>query len=248
MRVRSGSVCFTCFALAIAAFGKDVSQPVKPGALELGAGIGYARGTGLYDSTGHFNRFPDGFAPAAYGVPLRVKYGLGRGVDLKADWDVSSSNEDAGNKQGLGQPRLGIRYNRPMMGLFSTLTLPFATGDLDNGDLTTSLEMGAQFRRRLDHFRFTGLAGYTIALDNRDILRLSAKPEFVANEHLAAYCRTEYLTVLDGDAYWVLLNPGIRADLSHALAAEVFVPVTALGRSAPALWSVQAMVYWTVGR
>jgi hypothetical protein len=245
MRLRPA---FLCMAWAVAGFGKDVSQPVKPGALELGVGFGYARSIGAYDSARNFNGYPAGFKPSAFGSPLRVKYGIGHGVDFKAEWDASSTNKDAGDKQGMGQPRLGIRYNRPTTGLFSTITLPFATGDNADADLYTSLEMGGQVRKRVNQLRFTTLGSYTSAVHKRDIVRLSFKPEIVASEGLASYCRVEYLTVLDGDAYWLLLNPGVRVDFSSAFAVDAVAPVTFLGRNAPALWSIQIIAYWTLGR
>jgi hypothetical protein len=246
-----------CAALGSAALAKDPNQPVKQGALELGVGYTYAYFPGIYDDAGEYQTWetqtvypsvPDDARPALSAIPLRAKYGLGRGLDLKAEWDAAFYNEDGGSLKGMGQPKLGLRYLRPVGGLFSNVSLPYATGDFYHENLKTYLEVGGLLRHKIERFRMTAMASYTDNFEQYQLVRGSLKPEFVWDKKTSAYATLSYLQALHVESYWFLLTPGVRADVSTALAVEFTAPITIAGRNAPAAWTFQGILYWTLGR
>lgn len=239
--------------LVAAGFAKDVTQPVKKGALELGAGFGYAESMGRYNARGGFlNRKEAGdsneLAPAAYGIPLSVKYGLGEGFDLKANWAMVRWNKEAGNLEGTSQPSLVVKYTRSWGGFLTTLTFPFATGDFNKPNLPTIVEIGGFVRKRLPHFRFLGLASYWSVNPGSDLLRLQAQPEILWEKKTGTYLSLEYFKALNKNADLSTLSLGTRGDFSSALSWDVVGGVSVAGHNAPAAWGLKTTLLWTLLR
>jgi hypothetical protein len=247
------SLCLVCVFLAVAAFGRDANQPVKKKSVELGMGYGYAYVPGMYDAKGNFSNWDEVFAkdtslhPVLHSVPFRVKYGLGGGFDVKFDWDGVYSNAESGNLKGMGQPKLGVKYTGPNFGAFSNLTLPFATGTLNDKRLYTYLEVGGIARKKLAHARFTGIASYTEVFEKPDALRLSFKPEVLWNDRVSNYATLEYIKSTKKDVYLATLTPGLRADVNESFTIDAAAPFSIAGQNAPAGWSGRVILYWTLG-
>jgi len=238
---------------AAPALAKDVYQPVKKDALELGVGFGYAAIPGYYDAGGKLRGWDalfgkdTSFFPALWGMPFRLKYGLGHDIDLKADWDAVFSNADAGRLRGMSQPKLGLRYNRKAAGAFLNFTPAFVTGNLDKNNLYASLEAGGLLRARVRKVRGTALLSYTEVIDKLDVLRASARSDIPWGP-AAPYAVLEYAGALGSAAYLLTLTPGARFDLTEALTVDASAPFTVAGRSAPAGWSAKVIFYRTLGR
>lgn len=238
---------FFCLAFACAAAAKDPNRPVSRGSAEFSAGASYARLTGGFDGDGKYVKYPDSLAPAALSTPLRIRWGLGNGFELRTDWSYVATNEDYGSREGFSQPVLGLRYIGKHAGAFSSVTLPFATGDLDNGDLRTVLEVGGSLRARTEKFRVIGLASYIDDFDGNEVLRLWARPEIIWTKRFTTFLTGDYLRALGEGAWLASLGPGARVDFTEAAAAELTTPFSVAGRNSPiAGWSVSLRGIWTL--
>jgi len=247
-----------CAALAVAGFGKDIYQPEPQGDLEVGTGVGYAQSLGFYSANGTYTpysdvdipytntRYPQGFSPAAYGIPFKLKYGLGGGFDVKAEWDAAFTNKDAGDLAGMAEPVLGLKYANSWGGFFTNLTLPYTTGDLSDGkNLPTVIEVGTLARERYHHFRFTGLFSYENDFREDDLVHLSLQPEIIWRKGLDTFLDIDYYQDVHKNLSEFAMTPGIRKDISETRYFDVSAGFTMAGRNAPALWAVKTDWYWT---
>jgi hypothetical protein len=246
---------FIAFAAAACAFGKDPNQPIPTHALEVGVGYGLAAIPGAYDSSGAYHKFPGGFLPLLHGAPLSLKYGVGGGLDFKAEWSALFSNEDAGllagrsgPLRGMSQPKLGLRYLawKPG-GVYANLTLPFATGNLDNGNLSTLAEVGGLLRHKWENARVTALASVSDDFDKVHSLRLMTKGDLIRKAFTGSGS-VDFAKARDRDAWLLLLGPTLRFDLSKAQAFDAAATFTVAGHNAPAGWTVRASSYHTFGQ
>jgi hypothetical protein len=239
---------FFCLAFACAATARDPNQPVSRGSAEFSAGASYARLTGGFDGDGKYAKYPDSVAPAALGTPLRIRWGLGNGFELRTDWSYVATNEDYGSREGFSQPIVGLRYYiGKYTGVFNLVTLPFATGDLDNGDLHTLVEIGGSLRMRSEKFRVIGLASYIDDFDESEILRLYARPEILWTKGFSNFLTGELLYGLGQGAWLASVGPGARADFTESVAAELTTPFSVAGRNSPiAGWSVSLRGIWNL--
>jgi hypothetical protein len=236
-----------CMVLPGLALAKDPTQPVTRGSLELSSGIGIARFTGKFDSTGGYHSYPDSTDPALFGVPLGIRAGLGNGFDVRASWSYLRTNADAGSKTGMSQPSLSIRKVGKNLGAFTTLTLPFAPGDFDNGDLHTALEIGGIFRLKGDHYRLTSLASYIDDFDENEIIRFYGRPEIIWTKGVGTFITWDFLKAWDEDAWLLSLGPGTRIDFTDAFALEATTPFSVAGRNSPiAGWAASIRGIWTM--
>jgi len=244
------NLSFCCMALCAAGFGKDIYQPEPAGDVEVGTGVGYAQSLGFYNASGAYEPYsdigyPQGFSPAAYGVPFKVKYGLGGGFDVKAEWDAAFTNADAGDHSGLSQPVIGLKYANSWGGFFTNLTLPYATGDLDNGHLLTVIELGTLARVKYHHFRFDGLFSYENDFKEDDLVHLSFQPEIIWRKGLDTFLNIDFYQALHENLTEFAMTPGIRKDITETIYCDAAAGFTLAGRDAPAAWAVKADVYWT---
>jgi hypothetical protein len=233
--------------LAGLAVAKDPNQPVTRGSAEFSGGLSYARYTGGFNANGNYVKYPDSISPSAYLTPYRIRIGLGKGFETRADWSYINSNKDAKSRQGFSQPTIGIRYIAKNAGVFANLTLPFATGDFDNGGLNKIIETGLLLRTKTEYFRLTGFASYIDDLEDYEILRVWLRPEILWAPGFSTFVSGEYLKDLDEPAWLTTLGPGLRFDFTKDLAGEITTPFSVAGRNSPiAGWSIGAKGLWTV--
>jgi hypothetical protein len=238
---------FFCLAFAWAAAAKDPNQPVSRGSAEFSGGASHARYTGSFDADGQYHSYPDSIAPSANIFPLRVRVGLGNGFELRSDWSYARTNRDFGSRQGMSQPSFSLRYVAKTLGVFSTVTLPFATGDFDNGNLNTALEVGGLLRLRSENIRFTSLLSYIDDFDENEILRIWMRPEVIWKPGFSTFISADYIKALGQDAWLSTLGPGLRVDFSNEWGAELSSPFSVAGRNSPiAGWSVSLRGLWTL--
>lgn len=237
------------FATAALAAARDANQPVGRGNFEIGTGYSYAAVTGIYNGAGDYVSLPDSIATSLQSVPMRLKLGLGKGFDLRAEWDRYYLHSDTGGvKQGMSTPRLGFRYVRPVAALFGWATLPYATEDFENTDLVTGFELGAFLRKRTRDFRLTALASFGRSAKDDWGYRMSFTPTYLWSEGLEAYSTLEYFRGTDRDWSLLAFTPGVRVDFSRDVYLDAAMPVSLGGRGAPAGWGAKATVFWTPGR
>jgi hypothetical protein len=241
------------FAVACA-LAKDPNQPIPTHAVEIGAGYGVAGIPGTYDSGGAYHAFPGGLSPLLHGAPFSLKYGVGGGLDFKMEWSAVFSNEDAGMLagkdeplRGMSQPKLGLRYLawKPG-GVYANVTLPFATGNLDNGNLSTLLEVGGLLRHKWERARVTALMSVSDDFEELHALRLMTKGDLLWKAFTGSGT-VDFATARNRDAWLLSAGPTVRFDLSKIQAFDAVATFTVAGHNAPAGWSVRASAYHTFG-
>jgi hypothetical protein len=250
------------------AFSMDEYLPVEKGKLEVDVGYLFAKETGFFDGDGERISwdddpfYPDGYSPATHSIPLQLKYGILKGLDLEFAWMAVFTNEDAGDQSGMYRPEIGVKYADMELGagVFANFTLPFATGDYDGSNIPAALELGGVYGKRFGDFRLTGLASYEINFESGgynagDVFRVLAKPEAMWTEHIGTYLALDFNVAGDAEiegfgtlegGYLLLMGPGVNVQLLPNLAYEISVPFAVAGKNASAFWGVGAQLYYTL--
>ena len=259
------------FALIGHSFALDEYLPVEAKKLEVDLGYTFVGTTGGYDMDGKKQDLPSGTSASGNGIPLQLKYGIMSGLDVEVMWAfaMSSFKSDLpkidNSSSGFGQPDIALKY--AMMdigaGVYVDYMLPFATGDYAKPDSPPmALSFGAVYTKLfMPQFNLTGQLNYRLNFENKNkfqagnVFTLYAKPEFRFNQFGGAYLGVKYAMTSDSkfigtdakdSGYLITLLPGWNATWLPTVATEVNVPITIMGKNAPATWGINARVYVTI--
>ena len=259
-------------SLASLGFCLDEYLPIEATKIQVNAGYMFMVPTGNYDQDGTKQDSSIKGSPMMHRIPLQIKYGIIKGLDLELFWEGLITNKDNGNLSGMNTPEIAVKYALLNMGAgaYINYTIPFVTGNLDQGgDPTMSLDFGAVYQKRFGNFRMTGMAGYqlnfegdikkdsggTVKAKDGNVIHVLMKPEAMWTEFIGTYLGIIYRMAdeseLKGvkqkdDSYSLALSPGLNAMLLKGLAYEISVPFTLMGKSSDAYWGISAAVYVTL--
>ncbi len=183
---------------------------------------------------------------AATKVPLQVKYGLMKNLDLELGAQYSTVDKAS----GLEQPAIAAKYaiGDNGIGVLVNLVLPFASGDLSNGYKGMGIAPGVVYGKNYDKIQAVALATFQINMEDKgftpdNILTVYLKPGYMVNDKLAGYLGVNYMS--QGSANATTVQPGLTYTISDMLAVEANIPYV-VSTTGTKYWGVWASLYVTL--
>lgn len=252
----------------------DQYLPLSKGKLETDVMFTHTAGTGFYDGDGK-KQDAEG-SPAVEMPSIQLKYGIIDGLDAELYLEYDFVNEDASATgeavSGLVRPQLALKYAHPELGLggYLNVALPVGSEDLVGKDPATTINVGAIYGKTFGPAVVNTYAEYQFNTEvekyKQDAIHAYLQGQYNATDKIGPYLGVDYIQALeasyDGEAvsksggYLLTLKPGANFIATDAIALELTVPVTVLGKSAEgedggftagSSWSVYAGFYYTIG-
>ena len=248
----------------VSTFAMDQYAPVAPNTIDAGLSYQYISVTGNYDVDGTKQDVPSGYSPAINAPGLRLKYGIMPGLDAELALNYMMYNKDAGDVSGLNRPEIGVKYIHPEIGAggYLNIVLPVGSKDIVGDAPTTTIEVGGMYVKSFGQIGVNAALGYDFMLENDDKVKqdeISAllQGQFNVNEQIGPYLAAEFTKTLeaqydgegipDTDGYLLTIVPGIKSKPVENVSAELYVPITVLGKNAIAAWAIGANVSYSIG-
>lgn len=253
-------------AISGGAFAFDQYLPVAQSKLETDLEFTYTSLTGFYDRDAKKQSItgsPNEMAPA-----LQLKYGIIPGLDVEvfAEYDLFNKDYDKAGTgdavSGLGRPQLAVKYAHPELGIggFLNVGLPFGTKDVVGDKPGTVFQFGPIYGKTFGQFVVNALADYQYNTEDgnktkQDAIEAFAQAQYNVMPQIGPYLGVDYVKAFEAkfdgtsmsgtDGYLLTLKPGANLTINDKFAAELNVPVTVMGKWAPASWGVYVGAYYT---